>query len=365
MKKRFVILIFISISLTSLLFGCSQNLNDMDLCGTWKISHVNIDGSDFSISELEAMNDYSMSDSVLVIKDGGKAYLVEDGNGHLTDWESTKDGIQIGIRDFVISDGMLSADVGKGILYFEKVSDSQDYSEYTTSSPSPLPSSSPTTTLSPIPTSEPALTSESLYGTWTVTHLTTKDGTTYSVAELEKMGNYNVSGFYAIYKNDGVVTLCTKDQLLTGDWSIDGDIVMTGTNKMHFNDGKLYYESNGETSIWERISDSQDENDILIIVSSPTMSSETSPVSGIRPEFQEAMDSYEKFFDEYVEFMKKYSKSPDQTSMLSDYTKYLQQYSDTMTKLGEIGKGDMSSEELALYTDVMARINQKLLDVLQ
>ena len=85
-------------------------------------------------------------------------------------------------------------------------------------------------------------------------------------------------------------------------------------------------------------------------------------VNGMRPEFKEAMDSYEAFFDEYRAFMKKYNSSSDPTSMLSDYMSFMSRYTETMTKLSELSDDEMNSAELLYYTEVMARINQKLLD---
>lgn len=87
--------------------------------------------------------------------------------------------------------------------------------------------------------------------------------------------------------------------------------------------------------------------------------------SGIRPEFKEAMDSYEKFFDEYCTFMKKYKESNDASSMLADYTKYMAQYADTMAKLDAIDEKELSTEEAVYYTEVSARITSKLAEVAQ
>lgn len=39
-------------------------------------------------------------------------------------------------------------------------------------------------------------------------------------------------------------------------------------------------------------------------------------VDGLRPEFKEAMDSYEAFYDEYCAFMKKYMKNPTDLKLL-------------------------------------------------
>lgn len=87
--------------------------------------------------------------------------------------------------------------------------------------------------------------------------------------------------------------------------------------------------------------------------------------SGIRPEFKEAMDSYEKFFDEYCTFMKKYKESNDASSMLADYTKYMAQYADTMAKLDAIDEKELSTEEAVYYAEVSARITSKLAEVAQ
>ena len=85
--------------------------------------------------------------------------------------------------------------------------------------------------------------------------------------------------------------------------------------------------------------------------------------SGIRPEFKEAMDSYEAFFDEYIEFMQKYAQTEDSISMLGDYAKYIEQYAETMEKLDAIGEEELSDEEAVYYAEVSARISQKLLSV--
>lgn len=85
--------------------------------------------------------------------------------------------------------------------------------------------------------------------------------------------------------------------------------------------------------------------------------------SGIRPEFKEAMDSYEEFFDEYIAFMEKYASSSNPLGMMSDYLDYMNQYADAMEKLEKIESEDMSVEEEKYYLDVLNRINKKLLDV--
>ena len=83
--------------------------------------------------------------------------------------------------------------------------------------------------------------------------------------------------------------------------------------------------------------------------------------TGIRPEFKEAMDSYEAFFDEYIEFLESYDAND--MSMLLEYTSFLSQYSETMGKLEDIDESELSPEEDAYYLEVMLRIDQKLITV--
>lgn len=85
-------------------------------------------------------------------------------------------------------------------------------------------------------------------------------------------------------------------------------------------------------------------------------------VDGMRPEFKEALDSYEDFFDEYCAFMKKFNESPDDLSLLGDYTEYLTQYTETMEKMEALDDGAMNDAELKYYLEVTNRINEKLLD---
>lgn len=84
----------------------------------------------------------------------------------------------------------------------------------------------------------------------------------------------------------------------------------------------------------------------------------------IRPEFKEAMNSYEKFFDEYVTFMKAYMDSDDPFSMMGEYTTMMQQYVETMGELEDIDEDELSDEEALYYAEVVLRINQKLLEVI-
>ncbi len=87
---------------------------------------------------------------------------------------------------------------------------------------------------------------------------------------------------------------------------------------------------------------------------------------GMRPEFKEAMDSYEAFYDEYCDFMLKYSQNPSDLSLI-------QQYSAMNARLAEMTdafnawetEGGMNTAEATYYAEVSFRVAQKLADVSQ
>ena len=89
-----------------------------------------------------------------------------------------------------------------------------------------------------------------------------------------------------------------------------------------------------------------------------------SEAKGIRPEFQEAMDSYEAFMDEYCAFMKKYSNSDGtDVTLLADYAKYMEKYADMVHDFEAWDDEDLSLEETSYYIEVQSRVSQKLLEV--
>lgn len=85
--------------------------------------------------------------------------------------------------------------------------------------------------------------------------------------------------------------------------------------------------------------------------------------STIRPEFKEAVDSYETFMNEYVEFMKKYQESDDILGMLTDYANYMAKYAEMVEKMNKIGDEEMTIAESAYYLEVMARVQKKLAEL--
>lgn len=89
----------------------------------------------------------------------------------------------------------------------------------------------------------------------------------------------------------------------------------------------------------------------------------SAPASGIRPEFQQAMDSYEAFIDEYIDFMERYEQSDgSDLTLLADYADYMSRYADMMADFDAWNSEDMTTEESLYYLEVQARVSQKLLE---
>lgn len=86
-------------------------------------------------------------------------------------------------------------------------------------------------------------------------------------------------------------------------------------------------------------------------------------IDGMRPEFKEAMDSYEIFFDEYVELMKALDENPADLALLVRYTELLSKLDDVNKKFDAWEDGDMNDTEMNYYIEVHTRVNKKLLEI--
>lgn len=86
-------------------------------------------------------------------------------------------------------------------------------------------------------------------------------------------------------------------------------------------------------------------------------------VDGMRPEFKEAMDSYEAFYDEYCSIVKKYTENPSDIKLLADYTDMLTKAAEMSEKFNAWENNDMNNAELKYYLDVNNRVTKKLLEI--
>ncbi|MBE5864776.1 MAG: hypothetical protein E7292_01010 [Lachnospiraceae bacterium] len=88
-------------------------------------------------------------------------------------------------------------------------------------------------------------------------------------------------------------------------------------------------------------------------------------VDGMRPEFKEAMDSYEAFYVEYYDMMKKYNNNPTDLSILAEYSELMEKAIEVDEKFAEWDEGEMNDAELKYYLEVTGRISQMAYEVLQ
>ena len=88
-------------------------------------------------------------------------------------------------------------------------------------------------------------------------------------------------------------------------------------------------------------------------------------VDGMRPEFKEAMDSYEAFYNEYCDFMEKYSENPADLELLAQYSDMLSQLAEMDEKFEAWDSEELNAAELKYYLEVSARVTQKLYEAAQ
>lgn len=165
-----------------------------------------------------------------------------------------------------------------------------------------------------------------------------------------------------------------KEKGFTSDYSSsDNSYSADNTEGYHlsldyYEDSWDYEEPHMSISIWERSEDNESDESSTDNISPNTQTPEEKSSNDgttddksdkLSPEFKEAMDSYEAFIDEYCVFMKKYKNAKDPSDLLSDYTEYMAQYSEMMKKMNAL-KEELSSDELAYYLEVSARITKKL-----
>lgn len=101
-----------------------------------------------------------------------------------------------------------------------------------------------------------------------------------------------------------------------------------------------------------------------VAVEEPPAEEEVATGTDLRPEFKEAMDSYEAFFDEYVEYMQLYQSDPTNMELLLGLSDMIAREAEMMDQFDAWQSGDLNSAEMAYYLEVQARIYKKLAEVL-
>ncbi len=100
---------------------------------------------------------------------------------------------------------------------------------------------------------------------------------------------------------------------------------------------------------------------LLIIFSS--IFTFTACTLGMRPEFKQAMDSYESFIDEYCEFMIEYREENESLNLLDDYLEYVDKYAEAVENFEKVGDEELNTAEKNYYAKVLSRTSKKLLDL--
>ena len=98
----------------------------------------------------------------------------------------------------------------------------------------------------------------------------------------------------------------------------------------------------------------------------PTEAPTTSDGSaaGGSSDFRATMDAYEAFMNEYCDFMETYSSdSSNIVAMATDYADMMSRYEDAMEQIDAIDENSLSADDLAYYTEVMGRVNARLLEI--
>ena len=94
------------------------------------------------------------------------------------------------------------------------------------------------------------------------------------------------------------------------------------------------------------------------------LENETTSSTELRPEFKNAMDSYEAFMNEYVEFMKKYEDSAGTSpELIAQYATIMSKYTQFASDFEKWEEEDMNEAEMKYYIEVEARVSQKLVEV--
>lgn len=212
-------------------------------------------------------------------------------------------------------------------------------------------------------------------GTWTVTGVNV-NGVDISADQAIALGAEQLKDVRMILTSDGVIYLEMNGDSVSDHWTVTDNGIQAGTAAVPFEDGRLAFTSNKDLLYFEKQSDDQ----TLPETAAPTTEAPTEPEtteqettepteaqteapSGIRPEFKDAMDSYEAFYDEYCDLMAKYTKNPADFTLLTKYMDMLSKVDEMDKKFAAWDQSDMSKEELKYYLEVTARVQKKIVDM--
>lgn len=230
-------------------------------------------------------------------------------------------------------------------------------------------------------------------GTWTATGIQAK-GVDFTAEQAAAMGINGIEKLMLVLASDKNACLVLEDIAESGLWIVTDDGIRIGNYPLPYADGRLMLEIDAKSSTsvyFEKQSDSQEMPESVKPAKAPAQPETTQPVTeaspteaetetvtpaeealtepettasaGIRPEFKDAMDSYEAFYNDYCEIMAKYAKNPTDLSILGKYADMLAKVEEMDKKFKAWDEGSLSNEELKYYLDVMNRVQKKMIDL--
>ena len=298
--------------------------------GTWKAVSCAQNGITVSVETLEKNDFYLISHSDLILREDGKFYLNILYKETTGEWETTETGIHASDTEIPYNGSQLELLIDGVTIYYEKDSDSAVFP--------------PDREFCP----------EDICGTWRViAGDIAANKSTLTLADIKKTyPSYADSA--VVFSDEEKAYIKLPDRETRAEWTYaDGGIQVDTMALSLVNDLLCVPLSDGSCLYFEKASDDQTLPEV----------EETTAATGLRPEFKEAMDSYEAFYNEYCDLLKKYMNNPSDLSILTKYMSLMGKLSDMDEKFKAWESEDLNNEELKYYMDVNNRVMKKLLDV--
>ena len=125
MKKR-ILALLMALTFVFMLTACGEKQKSKKMVGTWEVDCIEYEGSKFSVEEWKNLEDEDFSNFFIILKDGGKAYIYDDGYDELVSWLYADDNIMIDSEMCSIVDGMICLDHYGDKIYLKRTSKNQE-----------------------------------------------------------------------------------------------------------------------------------------------------------------------------------------------------------------------------------------------